>query len=208
MLKIGNRIGQYYSERRFMDRTLPLAQRLHDHFPGIEVEVFYDPYGDYDHIVFVLDGDHYDIRLYKVWAVCKNNCNVWQEKNFHTRDWEVEELFTRGRYKSWKVSWSYGDNGTQEYFTNGKGFDICRNHGEKHWVIYDHNNGSVMVPNPNESELKLQFVEVTDIPAAGEQFGDRPHHDTISGTSPNYAWDRPSDAREYVEYHLLPKDTE
>jgi hypothetical protein len=102
--------------------------------------------------------------------------------------------------------WKYGLNKGQEFLhpLDCPNLCICRNRGERHWVIYDNRGKTVkMVPNPNPSELKLTFAEVTDIPAKGEQFGDRPHHDRIEADGVNYAFDSLPDARAVCEEYYL-----
>ena len=102
------------------------------------------------------------------------------------------------------VKWLHGFSAGQEYwYPEGmEFFQVVRNLDESHWVIYDTQGGGVrMLPNPGHPTARLSFCEVTDIPAAGESFGDRPHHDRISDVtdSVNYAWDTEEDARAHVE---------
>ena len=101
------------------------------------------------------------------------------------------------------MEWEHGSHETQEYwYVKGHEhkFQVVRNLIETHWVIYEFVRGGVhMVPNPYRSRRKLRFAEVTDIPKAGEQFGDRPHHDTISAYPENHAWDDANAAKQYTE---------
>ena len=103
------------------------------------------------------------------------------------------------------MDWTKGENDAGQMWahpTHDPAFQVVRNRGERHWVIYDlHPGTACMVPNPRPGRFRLEFAEVTDIPAAGESFGDRPHHDTIPGPRAprNYAWDSAAEAMAYVE---------
>ena len=103
------------------------------------------------------------------------------------------------------MNWFHGQNENQEYFhpVGQPKLCVCRNKGERHWVIYELRGRYVkMLPNPNASTLQLRFKEITDIPHSGEKFGDRPHHDGIGEPSVNYAFDSAEDAKRIASLAL------
>ena len=102
--------------------------------------------------------------------------------------------------------WKRGDNGIQEYWYRERfpRYEIIRNfEGDGSWWVQDFGpNGDELqiIRNPFLSQVQVCFVEITDIPHAGEEFGDRPHHDTLPATrSGNIAWEDAGEAKAYAE---------
>lgn len=66
--------------------------------------IWYDQQHDFHHLEFDLEGDHYDIRYYKVFAITKNkNTEFLAEKLFNYVTSRVSDFFHRGKHREWVV---------------------------------------------------------------------------------------------------------
>lgn len=112
-IKEGNTDGRWFSQTK-LDRLKDLAEEL-SRLPGLmltEVEVFYEPVGDWHFLEFCLDGHTYHVRYYKVFSLHKDcpdaaggdGMGIFNNRvDFGSSECAVFYFFQGGRHKTMEV---------------------------------------------------------------------------------------------------------
>lgn len=111
-IKVGNLAGPHFSTERMLENILPLGIKLIDKIRNIaNPRLWHDNAECFDHFAFDVDGDHYDIRSYKAFAIIKNhvaetsNMRVFNDGASHET---IIRWFDNGNHLRWKVPKSPG----------------------------------------------------------------------------------------------------
>ena len=99
-IAFGNKEG---SSELHWNTLTGLAQDLTDVCPEItNLTLWYDKQQDFHHLSFNLDGDHYDIRYYKIFVVTKNDWDTFLNRNLFGRSsFSLIDFFRNGKHREW-----------------------------------------------------------------------------------------------------------
>lgn len=91
------------SQKRF-DFAVDVAKRLEKERGATNIRVWYDPNEDFTRIEFHLDGDRYDVRIYKVFGVVKNGDDRFVNTRSFPHEYQFFTFFECGRHKVWNLN--------------------------------------------------------------------------------------------------------
>lgn len=95
---LGRQYGRHFNPKLFKEEIIPTAVMLRDQLGATNLRCYYDDDGDFHRIDFMLEGQLFKIRRYKLWALDHSLAGKAPVATWH-HNTQIINFFRMGRHK-------------------------------------------------------------------------------------------------------------